>query len=509
MGSLEIQTLEPASYYAFREELDEAGFTTSDGGRSWTGPIAEPLRAFTDSDRMTILIRDGWPYLHPELEVPGMEALEHVNASGYVCLWAPGDGSQDWRTLAGWQTRIHEWCEKQTNGFSDEDATMDAHAYFVGGRFDALATFDLGALKPQPKDGDYGEAFGRWRRSEGLLEITTERASGGKVRGTWLYREKVKAPPTSLQRLQALLTESQAARVEKLAGEVARHKKKHRQFIVMTWGHDKRRNAVVVLFDQVAGSRVRGRVLEFAPSDTETLRLRAGEQAASLAERAVVVFGAGSVGSHLALLLAESGVGSLTVVDGERLRPGNVVRHAASASLVGAPKVVAVSAVINEHAPWTSVAQERESPWNPERLRKLIGHQNVVVDATGNTGFAAQLSALAAIERATLVTATLYRRGYVARVQRQGPDDTPLVERDDPTNYPTIPTGPAEEVQLEPGCSAPVNQASPGSVVACASLAANVVVDALGSRSLPDEITEIYRALEEAPFDQIGRLTSG
>ena len=509
MGSLEVQTLEPASYYRFRDELDEAGFATSDGGRTWTGPIAEPFRAFTDGEQMTVHIRDGWPYRHPELEVPGMEPLAHVNAWDYVCLWAQGDASQAWRTLAGWQARIEEWCKKQATEFSNEDATMDAHAYFGTEPFYALATLDLGTLNPKLKDGDSGEAFGRWRRHEALLEITTERTSGGKVRGTWFYRERIKAPPTNLDRLGALLTMSQAARLEKLTAGVARDKKKQRRFIVLAWGRGKGRNALVVLFDQVAGSQARGRVLEFAPSDTETLRLRAGERASALNERRALVFGAGSVGSHVALLLSESGLGSLTVVDGERLRPGNVVRHAAPASLVGAPKVEAVASVIDGHAPWTAVEQRKESPWNPERLRQLIQGQDLVVDATGNASFAEQLSVLTAIEGAILVTASLYRRGYLARVQRQGPGDTLLVERDDPDKYPTIPRGPVEELQQEPGCSAPVNQASPRAVVACASLAAELVVDTLGARSLPDEITEIYHPLEEAPFDRIGRLASG
>ena len=52
-------------------------------------------------------------------------------------------------------------------------------------------------------------------------------------------------------------------------------------------------------------------------------------------------------------------------------------------------------------------------------------------------------------------------------------------------------------------------RASPRGVVACAALAAEVAIDALAGRlSLPDEITDIYRPLEEAPFDRVGRLTS-
>ena len=407
----------------------------------------------------------------------------------------------------GLEQRIKEWCRRQAEGFAAEDATMDAHAYFGGGFVGALATLDLAALEPQLKDGDCIKAFGRWRRSQGLLEITTDADAGGNVRGLCFYRTTISAPPTDLERLRSLLTDQQRTRLDRLSRAVARDRDKRRQFIVLAWGRGEQRNALVLLFDRLAGNEARARTLEFAPSDRETLRLRSGEGAGALGERSVIVFGAGSVGSHTALLLSESGLGSLTVVDGERLRPGNVVRHAAPGALVGEHKVVAVEAVIAEHAPWTSVVTVIESTWDPERLTPLINDHDVVVDATGNSGFAEELSILVADPR-TLVTATLYRQGQLARVQRQGPGDVPIVQRDDEARYPLIPPDPDEDVQLEPGCSAPVNRASPRHVVACAALAAEVVVDAFTGPTLPDEITDMYRPLEVEPFDRTGRVTS-
>lgn len=510
MGSLEVETLDPASYYRFRDELDTAGFTTKDRGRTWTGPIAEPLRAFTTSEEMTIRIQDGWPYLHPELEVPGMDAIEHVNRLGYVCLWARGDGSRAWMTLAGWQTRIEDWCKTQEEGFSDADTTMDAHAYFMLG-FDAIATIEFAAFRQDElEDGKAGDVWGRWRRSEALLEITPDRNAGGKLRGTWFYRDTIEAPPTDLDRLKALLTEGQQNRLDSWIGAVAKDKKRQRRFVFLIWGPERNRNGLVVLLDQMSGNQVRGRSIELAPTDRQTLLLRAGEEATAMQDCRVTVFGSGSVGSHLALLIAESGVGSLALVDKERLRPGNVVRHAAPAALIGVPKVEAVAGLVSEHAPWTTVETFTESPWDPERMRRLVADQDLVIDATGITGFAEQLAALTALEEVTMVSATLYRQGHLARVQRQAPGDTFLAEHDDPGRYPTIPHDPAdEEVQLEAGCSAPVNRASPRGVVACAALAAEVAIDALAGRlSLPDEITDIYRPLEEAPFDRVGRLTS-
>ena len=72
-------------------------------------------------------------------------------------------------------------------------------------------------------------------------------------------------------------------------------------------------------------------------TDQETLMLRAGSDAMELQSKHVVLFGAGALGGYAAVLLAQSGVGSLTIVDYDFLLPGNVVRHVAGHSLVGMP----------------------------------------------------------------------------------------------------------------------------------------------------------------------------
>jgi hypothetical protein len=73
-----------------------------------------------------------------------------------------------------------------------------------------------------------------------------------------------------------------------------------------------------------------------------------------------------------------------------------------------------------------------------------------------------------------------------------------------------IPPGPEEDEQIEPaiGCSAPVNNAPPGSVLACAALIVQVAVDVLcGRLAMPDEATDVYRALDgEPPYDVVGRV---
>ena len=75
-------------------------------------------------------------------------------------------------------------------------------------------------------------------------------------------------------------------------------------------------------------------------------------------------------------------------------------------------------------------------------------------------------------------------------------------------DYPIVPAGEPAVDLAEPdlGCSAPVNNAPPASVLACASLIAQAAIDVLTKRfELEDEVIDVYRPLPETPFDRVGR----
>lgn len=125
------------------------------------------------------------------------------------------------------------------------------------------------------------------------------------------------------------------------------------------------------------------------PNDDKTLRLRAGPDAEILKGRSVALFGAGALGGHVAVTLAESGVDSLRIVDGDLLSPGNVVRHVAGHDHVGGPKVNGVEATIRNHAPWTKVESmvPQTDPYGSQEIAQLIKNADMVIDATGNDSF--------------------------------------------------------------------------------------------------------------------------
>src|SRR5262249_14524247 len=155
--------------------------------------------------------------------------------------------------------------------------------------------------------------------------------------------------------------------------------------------------------------------------------------------------GAGAIGSHVALGLSGAGLGSLTLVDGDLLRPGNVVRHAAGHSLVGQNKADAVRQELATRSPWTTARAHESDNWSPQEILNLCQSNNLVIDATGNAAFSILISQVAERHDCPLVTVSLYRAGRVARVRRQWHGTPAIYRRAELDVYPLIPPGIEDE----------------------------------------------------------------
>ena len=88
--------------------------------------------------------------------------------------------------------------------------------------------------------------------------------------------------------------------------------------------------------------------------DSSYLVPRGGGEA-GLTDCHVVLAGCGAVGGHLAFELARAGVGRLTLVDPQLLRPENTFRHALGREFWGVPKAAALATALRRHAPYLRV----------------------------------------------------------------------------------------------------------------------------------------------------------
>ena len=461
---------------------------------------------------MRILFQDGWPNLYPKVFVDGIVS-EHANAKGEVCLWRPGDMSFQWLTWDGVKARIAEWCERARQGFGARDLVLDAHLYYEP-KARLMVLVDLKTLKAKPfTNGESGE-FSWTPKKPDLVIINGAKQGAEMLPGRWYFRSHIPVPPRNFETFRQALTSAQQKNFDRGIKAVESGGQDAQILFALLWPTARGLNVQLVRAHKDGNGGLATEALEAAPNDHDTLRLRAGPDAAALSHQRAVLFGAGAIGSHAVLLLAEMGLGSLMVCDQERLRPGNAVRHVAGQTLVGYPKVVTVEYVVREHAPWVTVKTTPDNPWDPRKLTELIAGMNLVLDTTGLASFTDQLSRLAEQAKVSLVSAALFRGGAVGRVRRQvvGKDVPAYQRHEQRDRYPAIPPGQGEEeiAGLEAGCSAPVVNASPAVVQAVASLMARVVADMVSCRfELSEECIEVYSPLETVPFNSLGLLLLG
>ena len=510
---MEQESFDIASLEGFRAELVASGFEPVPGTerRMWRGPIHPAFDGLTDAGAMDIVFDPGWPYRPPRVFVQGLDT-NHSTLDGFVCLWRDGDLSGEWETVDGLFSRVEDWCRRAKGGWQDDDLPFDAYLNFKP-KWALMAAFDFDAL---------GTSIGSWGDLNGvstnpnLLSIRPGPATGpGEFRGLWFRVGRLQAPPPrNLSELSRHLKRSQRRGLERALAQ-RREPRGLRvsggvDIIMFAWERQERTDLLVMACEGV-GEKVEAAALLAEPNDERTLRLRAGPDAEALRGRGVVLFGAGALGGHVAVTLAESGIDSLRIVDGELLSPGNVVRHVSGHDRVGGPKVNGVEAAIGNHAPWTKVESVRPptNPYGSQEIAQLIESADVVIDATGNDAFVPPVARVAEGLGKPLVSGALFRGGFVGRVQRKALEaDTSIIDRPESPDYPMIPPGDPKVDFAEPdlGCSAPVNNAPPASVLACASLIAQAAIDVLTGRfELEDEVIDVYRPLPEAPFDRAGR----
>jgi len=115
-----------------------------------------------------------------------------------------------------------------------------------------------------------------------------------------------------------------------------------------------------------------------------------------LAERRVVLVGAGALGGTIADQLARAGIGRLITIDRDVLEPGNTVRHAANYLHSGRLKAIAVAAVAADRSPYLEsqfnalplglVRTEPAGATDGQALDDALHGAHLLIDATAELG---------------------------------------------------------------------------------------------------------------------------
>jgi molybdopterin/thiamine biosynthesis adenylyltransferase len=104
-----------------------------------------------------------------------------------------------------------------------------------------------------------------------------------------------------------------------------------------------------------------------------------------LATQLVVIIGVGTVGSQIALLLANSGVGDLRLIDGDKLEESNLIRHALLSRHIGMNKAEALVVHLTEERSTLraeALPRDIDDTLSDRELDELLGDADLIVAAT-------------------------------------------------------------------------------------------------------------------------------
>jgi len=111
-------------------------------------------------------------------------------------------------------------------------------------------------------------------------------------------------------------------------------------------------------------------------------------------EGKVAIAGLGGLGSHIAVMLARTGVGQLLLVDFDVVEPSNLNRQHYSISHLGMPKTVALKKQLREINPFVNI-EIMQTKITPENIGKLFGDYDIICEAFDQAAYKAMLAEVA------------------------------------------------------------------------------------------------------------------
>lgn len=495
---------------AWRAALGAIGF--SDDGNTLRGPV---VWRHPDGQELTatieVTITQSFPFSPPRVQVldPGMtlELTFHRDPDGALCLW-PSDaeaGNAPWQAPTKLLNKVAALLEATAAGWPDDD-DCDLERYLLPDPHMVLYDRDLladahGCIRtitgPGPRVTITGEPQRPPKRHRNQRHKGPRRPQQVKIHRkqrhlAWIA--DIGQPDRPINNWVSLLSVlgPDAHEVSWLVsiGVV--------EFVALRYRRGARDGVLVLAVHPARpGMTTEVRACASADTSTATRMLRAGSAASTLADDRVAVVGVGAVGSFVADLLFRSGIRQLTLLDPQRLRPGNPVRHLAGAALVGFPKTTAVKLRLAGLGFDVSGVNDRPEPLTtPTDAVALLEAHDLVVDATANTRATAMLAWAADHCERPVVSVCVQRQGGLVRVDR-----FPLRETEQ--HLPALPPVPGA-ASREHGCDEPVSSTPPTSVVAAAALASRTVINELThDRKLPATLVNVL-VPQEAPYEQLG-----
>ncbi|WP_214468211.1 ThiF family adenylyltransferase [Microbacterium flavescens] len=404
------------------------------------------------------------PRVFPLSELP---MSWHRELDGAMCLYPEdGRGSLPWLDVDDLVATVERWLEATEQGWPADAPDMDLERYFqpIGESFLVV----------------YGEAIEPLMNRMVRFNVRGPQillaGSGVKPRKVTQRRHRLygyvadigepEGPPRDWEELAQLLGHEARSTLER---EV------RRGAVDLLLVRYSRKGAVgaIALFVGQDSNEVTLRSVPSASNSAATLELRAGRDALSLAEKRVLVVGAGAIGSFVCDYLVRSGLGHLTVRDPDVLRPGNSVRHLVPSHFAGHRKAIAIKRLLDGRpGTVTQIDVDVRALRRADEVPELLAEFDLIIDATADGAASAMLADAARTLGSHIISASLQDEGRIVRA-----DVIPPVEGEAVPAIEFEISG--DDLVFEAGCGDPVSMTPPYAANEAASLACRLAVQLL------------------------------
>lgn len=470
----------------FEHSLLTRGFrrVPSESGRRAFEGVIELAPQPSQAIRVEIPLH--WPFVPTVVRPLQLEDASswHRMRDGALCLFSRDEGGFHWADVEALLHQAERWFKEERRGWTPDLVDRDLERYFDQ-RSGLVLYHDLDALA--------GRFVKTTRGPNDTIEITsTGRSAARRHRNAWVGDLGVLDRPVRNWDEAAAKLDNPTAIERWIRANAGASLLLLRYTVADT-------TSVIALLAEVTDGRIALHSVESAGMTPEIMALRGGRYRALIADRSVAIIGAGAIGSYLASMLARCGIGHLELHDGQRLRPGNCIRHLAGPEDIGKTKVQSVRDVLRRHdiVPPRGIALYPAAVLSVMELDTISTRVDLVVDCTGSPTSADLLAHYAEASEQPALAAYLQRGGEVARIERY-----PFVKS--PADRLVVPPLPGDRhapLLFEQGCGEPISPSTPSQVVIAASLACEAVVAVLRDEWPHDVTTLVIQPQPDTPLD--------
>jgi hypothetical protein len=461
----------------FVEQLERRGWRTLPDGA---------LSAVLLVDGVSHAIRLGlpaeFPFVPPRVfPTEGTPLSWHAELDGAMCIYPEsGRGSLPWLVVDDFIESILGWLRATAAGWPADAPDMDLERYFQPAEVQALVVYDESIESLVDRYVRLSVDGPRIALVGAGVKPKKVRPRSHRLFGYVVDIGVPTSPPRSWPEIAVLLKPPVRENIERSIrrGDI--------ELLLVRYVRGDATGAVA-LVATMTGHDIELRSIPSASTSAKALALRGGADRDALHSKSVLVVGAGAIGSFVCDQLARSGLGSLTVRDGDVLRPGNSVRHLAPSSLAGHLKADVVKYMI-ERQPHngTKIVSDPRPLVDPDEVVDLIASFDLVIDASADGAASAMLADAARSAGVRIVSASLQKDGQIVRVDVIPPMRGVALEAVDVPHRDALPV-------FEAGCGDPVSMTPPFAVAEVAGLTTRVAVHVLTNEmSIPAGSVHVY-----------------